>query len=84
MTRAGNPGLMGWAEVAHPTLGYGWDAVERLRREMDGFLGRALKAETPSHGVHPAVDLYESSDGFVLTAELQHWSFHRAGRRHGR
>ncbi len=67
MARVGNPGLLGWAEVAHPG---GWDAFERLRREMDGLLGRAIQGETPSQGVHPAVDLYETSDDFVLTAEL--------------
>jgi HSP20 family protein len=69
MARAGNPALLGWTEVAQPAFGYGWDAFERLRREMDGLLGRAVE-RAPAHGVHPPVDLYESSDGFVLTAEL--------------
>jgi len=56
---------LSWTGLAHPLSGR--DAFEHLRREVDLFA--RVGPEAP-HGVHPPVNLYESADGFVLTAEL--------------
>ena len=56
---------LSWTELAHPLPGQRWAA---LRREVDQLFAR-VGHEVP-HGVHPPVNLYESADGFVLTAEL--------------
>jgi HSP20 family protein len=43
-----------------------------LRREMDALLGRFATGSRPAPrgGVFPPVNLYESEDAYVLTAEL--------------
>lgn len=48
-----------------------WGGFDELRREMDAHLGR-FGAGGPGgrRGVFPAVNLYETGDTFVLTAEL--------------
>lgn len=44
---------------------------DELRHEMDRLLGRfAGDAPSASRGVFPAVNLYETGDAYVLTAEL--------------
>ncbi len=57
--------------VYRPWAGEPWGRFDQLRREMDALLGRfgagALTART---GVFPAVNLYETGDTYVLTAEL--------------
>jgi HSP20 family protein len=40
-----------------------------LRRDMEALLGR-FGAEAPARGVFPPVNLYESGDAYVVTAEL--------------
>ncbi|HME73629.1 MAG TPA: Hsp20/alpha crystallin family protein [Myxococcota bacterium] len=57
-----------WTGLTHPRSGEAWDAFESLRRGVDQlFAGYDVRG---SQGVHPFVNLYESADGFVLTAEL--------------
>ncbi|HBZ68761.1 MAG TPA: hypothetical protein DEP35_03015 [Deltaproteobacteria bacterium] len=59
---------LSWSGFAHPQT---WDAFENLRREVDQLFARAgHERPASSHGVYPAVNLYETADGFVLTAEL--------------
>jgi len=60
-----------WTGFAHPWSGGTWDAFEGLRKEVDQLFSR-VSQEGPlrGHGVHPPVNLYETTDGFVLTAEL--------------
>ena len=56
-----------WA--AGPRLG----ALDQLRREMDALFSRFGDGPLPAsgwQGVFPAVNLYETADGYVLTAEL--------------
>jgi HSP20 family protein len=63
---------LSWTGFAHPWSGGSWDAFENLRREVDQLFTR-VSHEAParaSYGVHPLVNLFESADGFVLTAEL--------------
>lgn len=57
--------------VHRPWAGPSWRAFDDLRREMDALLGR-FGAVAPSGrgGVFPAVNLYETGDAYVLTAEL--------------
>lgn len=59
---------LSWTGLAHPLSGQRWDAFEHLRREVDQLFAR-VGPDAP-HGVHPLVNLYESAEGFVLTAEL--------------
>jgi HSP20 family protein len=50
-----------------------WGAFDRLRREMDALFDRFGGAPAGSgwgRGVFPAVNLYETADAYVLTAEL--------------
>jgi HSP20 family protein len=62
---------LSWSGFAHPWSGGTWDAFESLRKEVDHLFSRVGQAPLRgSHGVHPPVNLYETSDGFVLTAEL--------------
>jgi HSP20 family protein len=42
---------------------------DELRRDMEALLGR-FGAEAPARGVFPPVNLYESGDAYVVTAEL--------------
>jgi HSP20 family protein len=48
-----------------------WGGFDDLRRELDAVLGR-FGAREPGlrRGVFPATNLYETSEGYVLTAEL--------------
>jgi HSP20 family protein len=51
--------------------GNAWALLEDLRRSLDEFSGAG--APGPSlgmTGVHPPVNLYETPDGWVLTAEI--------------
>lgn len=66
---------MTWLELSspfvRPTHGGPWDALERLRREVDDLFSRAAPRVAPGGaGVLPAINLYENADGLVLTAEL--------------
>lgn len=50
-----------------------WGGLDQLRREMDALLHRFGGAPAESgdwRGVYPPVNLYESGDAYVLTAEL--------------
>ncbi len=63
---------LSWTRLAHPWSGETWDAFESLRRGVDQLFARAGQ-EGPvrsAQGVHPPVNLYETAEGFVLTAEL--------------
>jgi HSP20 family protein len=57
--------------VYQPWAGEPWGSFDALRREMDALLGRfGAGALAARRGVFPAVNLYETGDTFVLTAEL--------------
>ena len=47
-----------------------WGGLDDLRREMDALFSRFGAAPGGPSGVFPPVNLYEASDGYVLTAEL--------------
>lgn len=50
-----------------------WGGFEQLRREMDALLSRfgtGAGAGRDWRGVYPPVNLYESADAYMLTAEL--------------
>ncbi len=48
-----------------------WASFDDLRREMDAVLGRfGAGAGSGRRGVFPATNLYQTGDGYVLTAEL--------------
>ena len=49
-----------------------WASFDELRRGMDALFGRrgAGVAFQAAPGAYPPVNLYESEDGYVLTAEL--------------
>ncbi len=54
-----------------------FDTLDRMRRDMDAVFQRWGREALPARGqVHPPVNLYETEDGYVLTAELP-------GLRHG-
>lgn len=57
--------------VYRPWAGESWGGFDELRREMDALLGR-FGAVGPDgrRGVFPAVNLYETGETYVLTAEL--------------
>lgn len=46
----------------------GW--YDQLRRGLDDLLLRSGTEPAPSVAVYPAVNFYETGDGYVLTAEL--------------
>jgi HSP20 family protein len=54
-----------------PWAGQARGGFDELRREMDALLGR-FGAAVPSgrRGVFPAVNLYETGDAYVVTAEI--------------
>jgi HSP20 family protein len=56
----------------HPWPGESWSAFDELRRSMDDVFDRfgAPVARGAAPGVFPPVNLYETSEGYVLTAEL--------------
>lgn len=50
-----------------------WTALDQLQRDLSSLLGRgAGPATTPGgwRGVFPPVNLYETSDAYVMTSEL--------------
>jgi HSP20 family protein len=47
-----------------------WMSLDQLRRGMDQVLQRAGASTARRGGVFPPVNLYETADGYVLTAEL--------------
>lgn len=47
-----------------------WGLFDELRRDMDVLFSRYGSSGTDERGVFPAVNLYETADGYVLTAEL--------------
>jgi HSP20 family protein len=49
-----------------------WAELGRLRRELDEAFGRTAPGglETRRGNLYPPVNLYETSDGYVLTAEV--------------
>jgi len=63
---------LSWTGLAHPWSGTTWDVFDNLRREVDQLFTRVGRdaPQGGAHGVHPPVNLYETADGFVLTAEL--------------
>lgn len=63
------------AEISlyRPWAADSWRDFDQLRREMDGLLGRFASASPLAsgwRGVFPAVNLYETADAYILTAEL--------------
>jgi len=59
--------------VYRPLAGTPWASLEQLQREMNSlFDRRAGLASRPGgwRGVFPPVNLYETADAYVLTAEL--------------
>jgi HSP20 family protein len=54
-----------------PWAAESWGPLEQLRREMDALFNRFGDAPSSGwQGVFPAVNLYETADGYMLTAEL--------------
>jgi HSP20 family protein len=48
-----------------------WGDFGRLRRELDSAFDRfGVRGVAPRRGPFPAVNLYETADGYVLTAEV--------------
>ena len=47
-----------------------WADFGRLRRELDSAFERFGVRGSPRRGPFPAVNLYETTDGYVLTAEV--------------
>ena len=47
-----------------------WSSFDRLRRDLDALTQRLTGSPTVRAGVFPAVNLYETADAYVLTAEL--------------
>lgn len=59
--------------LMRPWTAGSWGDLDALRREMDTLFNRFSGASPVSsgwRGVYPAVNLYETSDAYVLTAEL--------------
>jgi HSP20 family protein len=63
---------MAHLDLLRPWARGGLGGFDTLRREMDELFDRfaVLPAASAAHGPFPAVNLYESQDGYVLTAEL--------------
>lgn len=60
---------MVWTRLFDPWPGEAWSDVGRLRRELDDAFERF--GARPGRGTpFPPVNLYESPEGFVLTAEV--------------
>lgn len=57
-----------------PWAAESWGGFDQLRREMDALFSRfaapSSSLSTGWRGVFPAVNLYETADAYVLTAEL--------------
>ena len=55
-----------------PWSGDAWNPFDELRRSMDALFERygGPAGRSANAGVFPPVNLYETPDGFVLTAEL--------------
>jgi HSP20 family protein len=47
-----------------------WALLDDLRRSLDSYPGSALPGRSPAAGVYPPVNLCETRDAWVLTAEL--------------
>jgi HSP20 family protein len=58
--------------VQRPAWGWGpWPSLlDEFRRDLDPAFRSPRQAFAGSRGVYPPVNLYESEDGYVLTAEL--------------
>ncbi len=57
--------------IYRPRAGDPWANFDDLRREMDALLGRfGAGGPRAARGVFPATNLYETPEGYVLTAEL--------------
>ena len=56
--------------MTHPTVTRSGRGFDDLRREMDALLGRFGAAPGSRSTAFPAANLYETGDGYVLTAEL--------------
>jgi HSP20 family protein len=54
-----------------PRSGDSWAAIDRLQRDMMQAFDRLGTGFGPARGTpYPPVNLYESADGYVLTAEI--------------
>lgn len=63
------------AQYSHfgPWAAEPWGSFDQLRREMDALLNRfggAPSGSVRGRGVFPAVNLYETAEAYILTAEL--------------
>jgi HSP20 family protein len=56
--------------LTYPHANDPFASFERLRREMDPLFGRSGDRSARRAGAFPPVNLYETVDGYVLTAEL--------------
>jgi HSP20 family protein len=56
--------------LTYPRANDPFASFERLRREMDPLFGRSGDRSARRAGAFPPVNLYETVDGYVLTAEL--------------
>jgi HSP20 family protein len=62
---------MAWTRLFDPWAGDPRADFGRLRREMDEVFGRLVAAPGLGRGTpFPPVNLYETADGYMLTAEL--------------
>jgi len=64
---------MAQISVYRPWAADSWRGLDQLRREMDTLFSRFATDSPLSNswrGVFPAVNLYETADAYVLTAEL--------------
>jgi HSP20 family protein len=56
--------------LSEPGSSDSWGSFDQLRRGLDELFERAGARTARRAGVFPSVNLYETTDGYVLTAEL--------------
>lgn len=63
---------MSFFSFSGPTGADPWQLLDRVRRDVEGAFQRVAAAPSAATrgGVYPPVNVYESEDGYVLTAEL--------------
>ena len=56
-----------------PGAAQAWGPLDQLRREMDFALGRfgsPWTSSSPNRGIYPAVNLHETEDAYIVSAEV--------------